>query len=114
MPFVTDKDAIGCDHGSRCSLKSVLPKPLQEACDQSDFLSDYLHTIPIGDIGVPTYYPKLSREMGFLERRNLIYPLTAGLFVHIYPNDKGDRDNYIPIEPNLGVNLDEIIPQIET
>jgi flagellar protein FlaI len=113
MPFEHEKGASGCTHGSGCSLRSVLPKPLQEACTENEFLSEYLHWVPMDKIGVPDYYPKLNRDLSFLERRNLIYPLEGGNFVHIYPDDKGDRDYYIPIEPHLTVDLDEIIPPIE-
>jgi flagellar protein FlaI len=113
LPF-QGKDSSGCDHGARCSLNSVLPKPLQEACAENAFLSDYLHWVPMDEIGVPDYYPKLNRDMTDLERRNLIYPIKEGLFVHIYPDEKGERDKYIPIEPHLTMNLDEIVPQMET
>ncbi len=113
LPFAT-KEVNTCDHGSRCSLNSVLPKPLQEACAECDFLSDYLHWVPMDAIGVPEYYPKLSRDMSDMDRLNLIYPIKDGLYVHIYPDDKGERDKYIPIEPHLTVNLEDIIPQVET
>ncbi len=113
LPFAAKEDTT-CDHGSRCSLNSVLPKPLQGACTESDFLSDYLHWVPMDEIGVPEYYPKLSRDMLDMDRLNLIYPIKDGLYVHIYPDDKGERDKYIPIEPHLTVNLDEILPQVET
>lgn len=113
MPFTVDLTKINCDHGSRCILKSKLPKSLREACEQSESLHDYLHTVPMDQVGVPEYYPKITRDQSYLERRNLIYPIKNGLFVHIYPNDKGDRDIYIPIEPHLTVDLAEILPQIE-
>ena len=113
MPFTLERDKPGCDHGPRCNLRTVLPKTLQEACNTSPSLSDYLHQVPLDVIGVPDYYPKLSRDQSYLERRNLIYPIENGLFVHIYPNEKGDRDYYVPIEPHLTINLDKIIPEIE-
>jgi flagellar protein FlaI len=112
LPF--DGEGVGdCDHGPTCSLRSVLPEALQEACDAGPFLADYLHCVPMGKIGVPDYYPALSRDMADLTRRNLIYPIKEGLFVHLYPDEKGERDKYIPIEPHLTVNLDEIVPQVE-
>jgi flagellar protein FlaI len=114
MPFEMDTSKLGCKHGSKCNLKSVLPKSLREAAEQTEWLYDYLHLIPMDKIGVPEYYPKLSRDQSYLDRRNLIYPIEHGLFVHIYPNDKGDRDTYVPIEPQLTVNLTEVLPQVET
>lgn len=113
MPFEIDLSKLGCKHGATCILKSTLPKSLREACEQSESLSDYLHLLPMDKIGVPEYYPKLSRDQSYLDRRNLIYPTDHGLFVHIYPNDKGGRDVYIPIEPHLTVDLIKIIPQME-
>lgn len=112
LPF--DCESAGdCDHGPGCSLRSVLPKALQDACDADPFLAEYLHRVPMDLIGVPDYYPVLSRDMADLSQRNLIYPIKEGLFVHLYPDEKGERDKYIPIEPNLTVNLDEIVPQVE-
>lgn len=113
LPFEPPANPVVCSHGPGCSLKSVLPKPLQEACAENAFLADYLHWVPMDEIGVPDFYPKISRDLQYLERRNLIYPVEGGLFVHVYPDDKGDRDTYIPIEPHLTINLDEIIPQVE-
>jgi len=112
FPFPINKTGNGNDT-ARARLKAVLPKKLQEACDEHPFLFDYLSHVPIDQIGVPDYYPKLSRDQSYLERRNLIYPIEGGLFVHIYPNDKGERDVYIPIEPHSTIDLGEIIPQLE-
>ena len=114
MPFVVDLKRINCKHGTKCAMKASLPKSLREACEESDSLHDYLHTVPMDKVGIPEYYPKISRDQSYLERRNLIYPTENGLFVHIYPNDKGDRDVYIPIEPDLTLDLTHIMPQIET
>jgi len=65
-------------------------------------------------VGIPEYYPKITRDQSYLDRRNLVYPIGNGLYVHIYPNDKGDRDIYIPIEPHLTIDLSKVIPQLET
>ena len=113
LPFEMDLRKLGCKHGAGCILKSTLPKALREACETSDSLSDYLHLVPIDKIGVPEYYPKISRDQSYLDRRNLIYPTENGLFVHIYPNDKGGRDVYVPVEPHLTIDLSNILPQIE-
>jgi archaeal flagellar protein FlaI len=113
LPFEIDPKKLACKHGANCKLKSTLPKALKEACDGSESLFDYLHLVPMDKIGVPEYYPQLTRDQSYLDRRNLIYPIDHGLFVHIYPNDKGDRDTYIPIEPHLTVDLSEVLPQIE-
>jgi len=91
----------------------MLPKNLQQACDEYPYLADYLSYVPIDKIGVPDYYPKLTRNLKDLEERNLIYKASENLFVHIYPDPSGERDVYIPIEPHTTVNLDTIVPEVE-
>jgi flagellar protein FlaI len=113
LPFQTDSSAANCNHGPGCSLQTVLPAPLREACAQADYLADYLHHVPLGDIGIPTYYPKLVRSLQALKVRNLIYPTKEGLFVHIYPDETGARDHYVSIEPTVVVDTDEIMPRVE-
>ena len=56
---------------------------MKEAAASFPTLFDYLHWVPMDEIGVPEFYPKLSRDMSSLERRNLIYPIKEGLYVHI-------------------------------
>ena len=114
LPFSHDNTDSACDHGSQCSLNSILPKPLRKAYEEKAFLADYLHLVPMGDIGVPDYYPKLNRSLKDLEERNLIYPIEGDLFVHIYPNPGGERDYYVAIEPHTTVNLDGLESGVET
>src|SRR5581483_10746032 len=115
LPFaVPAKAPVACDNGAGCSLRGVLPKPLQDAADSSTCLSEYLHLLPMSTIGVPEYYPKLSRDLQQLERRNLIYPIQNDLYVHIYPNETSERDTYVPIEPHLNIKLDHILSEVET
>ena len=114
LPFPYEQVPSGCDHGPECSLRSFLPIPLLEACDEHPYLAEYLHSVPMGEIGVPDYYPKLARRLSGLERRNLIYPIQNDLFVHIYPTTQSERDCYIGIEPQLTVNLDSIMPEVES
>ena len=50
-----------------------------------------------------------------LDKHNLIYPTAEGnLFVHLYPDPHGARDHYIPIEPNLTIDLSAITARVET
>ncbi|GJM42431.1 MAG: secretion system protein E [Ardenticatenaceae bacterium] len=89
------------------------PKPLREAALEKPYLAAYLNAIPVDKIGVPAYYPKLDRALGKLTRRNLIYPVKNGIFVHIYPDELSERDYYIVIEPTLGIHLNGIERDIE-
>jgi flagellar protein FlaI len=113
LPFSYEKSGERCAHGPGCSLNSILPRRLQEACAEHDHLSDYLHLVPMGEIGVPDFYPTLTRALSDLEERNLIYPVGNGLFIHIYPDAAAARDHYIAIEPHLTVDLSELMPTVE-
>ncbi len=110
LPFTTEAAESGCSHGPGCSLRDHLPPDLWQACEQAPFLAEYLHHLPMGEVGTPVYCPKPSRNM---ESRNVIYPIKGGLFVHIYPDPGGQRDYYISIEPTMGLALDPIIAQVE-
>ncbi len=111
LPF--EKHEVKCDHGPECSLNLVLPAPLRGACVENDFLYDYLHCVPMGEIGIPDYYPTLSRRLSRLETRNLIYPIEGDLFVHVYPALKSARDLYISVEPDVILELEEIMEKVE-
>ncbi len=113
LPFAIDGSDNNRSHGAESRLRSMLPKRLRQAYEENPFLADYLDYVPVDEIGVPDYYPKLSRRLKDLEERNLIYPIEEGLFVHIYPNPTGERDLYIPIEPHTTVSLDDIVPEVE-
>ena len=114
LPFPHDETSKPCGNPATCSLLPRLSKGLREACLANGFLHEYLHWLPLDDIGIPDYYPKLSRNLRDLEERNLIYPTKGGLFIHVYPDMKGERDIYVTIEPCLTVPLDKILPDVET
>ena len=111
FPFVDGAQGI---YGLAENVREMLSPALQEACEQSTFLSAYIQKLPLEQIGVPDYYAKPTRSLGGLKRKNLIYPIKDGLFVHIYPDESGARDYYICIEPTVVVNIDHLIPQVDT
>ena len=113
LPFAIDNSDDNHNQAAFSRLRSMLPKKLRKACKENPFLADYLQHVPMDEIGVPDYYPKLSRRLKDLEERNLIYPIEEGLFVHIYPNPSGERDIYVPIEPHTTINLDDIVGEVE-
>jgi len=94
-------------------LFAMLPEELQEAAKKQSFLLEYLHMIPIEEIGVPRYFETLARSLSDEKNPNIIYPTEGGVFIHIYPMPHNDRHLYIPVEPNLTINMDAIIPRIE-
>jgi len=113
LSFLKEKVSSGGGDQSWPRIRARLSPKLQKACDESPFLAEYVSRLPIDEIGAPDYYPKLSRSLRDLPRRNLIYPVGEGLFIHIYPDMSGARDYYIPVEPSLAVDLDAFIPQVE-
>ncbi|NJL95755.1 MAG: type II/IV secretion system ATPase subunit [Anaerolineae bacterium] len=90
-----------------------LSAELRAACEATPFLREYLLRLPLEEIGIPSFHAKLSRSMGDLEYRNLIYTVPEGLFVHIFPDLTGARDHHVSIEPSSVINVDEIMPLVE-
>lgn len=95
-------------------LLKLLPEPFQEVCKQNKHLMDYLRMIPIETIGIPEYYPKLTRALGDKPQKNLIYPVAENIFVHIYSEPGGGRPHYIPIEPSLTQDMSKVLPDVES
>jgi flagellar protein FlaI len=103
-------------HGTgveQCSLHNLLPPALQERTAQAPHLLEYLHQVPIAEVGVPEYYPELNRKLGDLKHPNLIYPVSGDLFVHIFPDPGDARDYYIAIEPSSIGDVESILEQLE-
>ncbi len=109
LPFALDS-AIPQDFDR---LKPRLSKGLLEACERSPHLTEYVRRLPLDELGLPAYYPKLTRGLSSLDDRNLIYPLAQGLFVHIYPDNAGARDHYICIEPTTIVDIQAPLAEVE-
>jgi len=104
------------EHGAgveQCSLHSLLPPPFQERTAQSPHLLEYLHQVPIGEVGLPDFYPELNRKLGDLRHPNLIYPVADHLFVHIFPDAGDARDYYIAIEPSSVEDLAPVLEKLE-
>ncbi|HEX77527.1 MAG TPA: type II/IV secretion system ATPase subunit [Dehalococcoidia bacterium] len=91
----------------------MLPKPIQEAVAGNIHLLEYLHMVPIEQVGIPQYYAKLTPKLRDLKHPNLIYPVAEGIFTHIYPDPQDGRDCYISVEPILTRNLDSLMPEVE-
>ena len=89
---------------NECGLFKTLSADMQEACQRNVQLLEYLHMLPVGEMGVPEYYKEASRKLGDLKHRNLIYPVSADIHIHVLSSDD-ERDFYIPIEPTVGVDV---------
>lgn len=113
LPF--DVQEVHANHNDfhECGLFGSLPRPMQEVCRQNAHLMEYLHALPIGKVGVPQYYPEPSRKLGDLAYRNLLYPISRDVLVHVWSTGSGERDVYIPVEPSLFVKLNGKMTQVE-
>jgi len=87
--------------------------PLRKLAQETTYLRAYLEALPIEQIGVPQYYPELSRSLQSLPVPNLIYPIKQGLFVHIYPDPSAERNYYIPLTPALTVELNGVMKEVD-
>ena len=101
------------DGRNGCALKKLLSKELMERAEASPHLMDYLHMVPVAAVGVPDFYPEVSRKLGEIEHPNLIYPVTDDIFVHIFPDLEDPRNYYIAVEPPVGMELEEILREVE-
>ena len=89
-------------------FQSLTP-PYQEACQQRPHLLLYLLMLPLDEIGMPTYVPEMGRKFGGLKQRNLIYPVSDDICIHIFSVLGEARDFYIPIDPAFltGLSADQ-------
>ena len=79
------------------ALFRQLSAPLQEQSQAQDHLWEYLQSLPVDEIWIPEYQPRLTRNMSDGAHRNLIYPVGKGVFVHLRPDPNDSRDIYNPI-----------------
>jgi len=97
----------------KCSYYRMLPERLQEICQGKFHLLQYLRVLSKNDIGVPEYYETLNRNMKGIKNRNLLYPVSEDVFMHVLANPDDARDYHIPVEPCLGEQLTELINEVE-
>ncbi len=114
LPFSRENNADTHEGtASRCELYEMLPEDMRAVCDEHVHMLEYLHMVPISQVGVPRYYTELSPKMDDLKEPNLIYPIGEGIFVHILVDFKESRNHYILIEPTLTQDLDKLAEAIE-
>src|SRR3989304_2371210 len=110
FPFAAEEQAEAEDcRGGQCSLRSLLPQELQEQCDAAPHLMEYLHLVPVKDVGVPLYAEDLNRKHSDLDDPNLIYRVDDELFIHIFPDKEDARNFYIAIEPAMVQDLQPLL-----
>jgi flagellar protein FlaI len=96
-----------------CPAFRLLPPPLQEESRNKAHLLEYLHALPVEEVGIPQYVPKLDRSMKDLKNPNLIYPIKDDIYIHVYPDQSDIRDYYIAIEPGMMLDLEDLMEEVE-
>lgn len=76
-------------------------------------MMEYLHMIPMEETGVPQYLPELSKKTADVKSRNFLYPAGDEVIIHIWTGVNEERDVYIPIEPNLFVDVADKMAEVE-
>jgi len=97
-----------------CGVYTLLPENAKKYANKNPHLLEYLHMVPIDDIGVPKFYPELPKKLKELKNPNLIYPIkNSPILIHIYPDAQDVRNYYIPIEPVLFNDIGDILLKVE-
>ena len=115
LPFTRENKVD--DHGKgfhNCEFFQALSPPLQQVAEEYPHLFEYLHWLPIKEVGIPRYYPRLTKKMEDIKEPNIIYPLSDGIFAHVMTDDKDTRNHYIIVEPTLTMDLGNIMSQVES
>jgi len=115
MPFEHNKVEINEEPEdlARCGLYQLLPAEGKKQVEESKQVLQYLHMISSDTVGTPKFYSQLTRKMKAIKRPNLIYPVNKDISVHICPDKEDVRAYYIPIEPVLFNNFDDLIEEVE-
>ena len=115
LPFEANKKSVDHDHTdlNQCGIYRILPEEGKKEAEKNPYLLDYLHMIPIDEIGMPKIYSKLDRKLGDLKTPNLIYPAGDEIYIHIYPDMKDVRNFYIPVEQHFIVDISKYLPIVE-
>ena len=114
LPF--EPREVEDQHGEdlfKCPFFRTLPQPLQEGTQGHPHLLEYLHMLPVEELGLPEYKETLSRKDGDIKLPNIIYPVGSGIFTHICADEEDARDHYISIEPSLTIELGDMMTRVE-
>ncbi|MDD5703745.1 MAG: type II/IV secretion system ATPase subunit [Dehalococcoidales bacterium] len=90
-----------------------IPEAYREACRKNPHLVHYLKMAVASGLAVPEFCKKVTRADSELSYKNLIYQVADNIFIHILSGVDGERDNYIPIEPGMHLELTKILEDVE-
>ena len=95
-------------------ILAMLTPEFAEACQSSPQLLRYVRTLPLRESGPPLYMPILTRKAGEQKAKNLIYPVSDEVYIHVLTAHGEERDLYIPIEPNYQMDVSEKFALVES
>jgi flagellar protein FlaI len=115
LPFATaEVEPISPKHLKQCGLYRSLSEELKKECDKHPYLLEYLHMVPVENIGTPMYVTELDRKLGDLATPSVVYPVGDGMFVHVLADLDDVRNFYVAIEPSFGTGLGDALQLVET
>jgi len=114
LPFAPETNKDSHENGiQNCELYLRLPPELQKQCEENLHLLEYLHIVPLAEVGMPEFHAELNRKMGENKQPNYIYPAGNGIFIHVLYDPKDSRHTYIPIEPTFTQELNDVMNEVE-
>ncbi len=114
LPFPKGDETINDrDDLLTSDLFTKLSPALKECAENNRHLLEYLHMVPVSQVGVPEYHPELTRNLGDAKTPNLIYPVGNGIFIHIMVDFQDSRNHYIQIEPTSTMDIDSLLLEVE-
>jgi flagellar protein FlaI len=94
-------------------LMAKLPADFREQAEQFRHLGAYVSKLPVEEIGIPEYLGFVSRGSDTQQKRNLLYPVGGGVFIHVVHDPEDTRDYYLAVEPSLAPGVEEIVNDID-
>ncbi|UCB42628.1 MAG: type II/IV secretion system ATPase subunit [Dehalococcoidales bacterium] len=113
LPFSEQIDGEAKGNRVSAELYQQLSEPFKKACENNSHLADYVGMCSVAEIEIPEFVTDLKRSDGDRETKNLIYPVSDNMFVHIFSSAANDRDVYIPIEPGMTEDLSQVMLSVE-
>jgi len=101
------------DYTLDTKLLAGLPEELQEQSQKHRHLGAYLSAFSMDDLGVPEYLRRLSKSSNKDGKRNLLYPVGQGVFVHIYHDPDDTRDFYVALEPSEAPEVETLMEEVD-
>lgn len=93
--------------------RDLVAPALLDAAEQHAHLWYYFEDLDIEKVGVPDYLPEVTRKTANAKKKNLIYPVPGGIFIHILTDEEEARDHYFAIDPSLVSDLMPLVARLE-